>query len=148
MHATLKWPIPFALPPQYPPEPTRIEIQAPRELFERVQMLNGKYGGWCLKWARTTLGLPPLAESARDLKPNTLIPKEGDIILLGENHAGLIMWPMGDALVYADSNADGNGRIEVGKTILVSDPRVRGFYRPNQGLALADLPQNSNMGRF
>lgn len=64
----------------------------------------------------------------------------GGLILIGENHVGVIMGLLGDAIIYSDSNADGRERIVVGKTILVTDSRIRGFVYP-QLLALRATPR-------
>jgi hypothetical protein len=104
--------------------------------------MQGLYGGECLEFARKLLGLGPMGIGhAKNLPVNFPYPIPGASLAKirynnGEYHTVAVTGRAGDAFIYTGSNKDGDGKVEVGVTMKLDDPRLLGFYVP--GLSLAD----------
>lgn len=97
-------------------------------LFEKLQWKNGRWGGECAFFARSILGIPPMG-NANQWKSNSPHPILGSAVLF-ENHIGVVVGLMGDSIVTIDSNASRDGKIQVGKTYKIDDPKIRGYHVP------------------
>ena len=73
------------LPPQYIPEPARIEQTHNWEispLFEKLQWTSGQVGGHCVAWLQHLLNFPEgFKGNAWAIRPNTQQGEVGDIVI-------------------------------------------------------------------
>ncbi len=98
-------------------------------LFERYQFSQGRFGGQCATFVRTALGLPPLGD-AKDWKPNAYTPIVGGAVIFDYNHVALVSGVIGDYLIVVESNMSGDGRIDVGRAVKVTDTSIVGYLIP------------------
>lgn len=117
-----------------PPEPTRIEQTHQWEfspLWEKLQYTNGQVGGWCVSWLQHLLNFPAgFRGNAWEIRPNSQTPKIGSIVLF-RIHAALIVGRIGDQLILAESNINGDRRILIGRTVPIDAPNIRGYFEPD-----------------
>lgn len=96
------------------------------------------HGGQCVAWIQQYLSVyythPAFRGHARDIVPNTSEPSLGAAVLTteGEGHAALIIAIDEDELVLAESNYNGDERIDVGRRLQIDNPIIRGYFNFEQ----------------
>ena len=135
------------LPPQYIPEPARIEQTHNWEispLFEKLQWTSGQVGGHCVAWLQHLLNFPEgFKGNAWAIRPNTQEGEVGDIVIF-QIHTALIVGRIGDQWILGESNIKGDRRILIGRTVPIDAENIRGYFQlPNSLANATELPPKS-----
>jgi hypothetical protein len=137
MSAINKWLIPFAI--NVPQEPPRVEVHRPQEVFSpffrEYQETQGKWAGQCVRFVNKVLGTN-IRGDASDWQPNFDYPIPGAAVLF-DNHVAIVAGIVGDHIALIESNYSLDERIDVGRTVPINSPKIRGYFIPGLSLSLS-----------
>lgn len=84
-----------------------------------------------MAWLQHLMGFPEgFRGDAWTIRPNSQEPKIGSIVLF-RIHAALIVGRVGNQLILAESNINGDRRILIGRTVPVDADNIRGYFDPD-----------------
>ena len=97
-------------------------------LFTQLQNTQGKWAGQCVRYVNKVLGTN-IPGSAWDWKSTSNYPVIGGVVLF-RRHVAVVVGIIGDNLVVAESNYNYDERIDIGRTVPINSPSIRGYIIP------------------